>query len=87
MKVIATEWESFSTKVLPPEVSRLQYTEMRKAFYAGAGALFHSILKILGPGQEATESDLLIMDGIQAELNEFLETLRRERAARAGPAP
>jgi hypothetical protein len=78
MKVIESEWERFKKTVLPPDAGPIQINETRKAFYAGAGCLFLSIMQILGPGQEATESDLAIMDGINTELDEFLKSAQRE---------
>ncbi|MGH9462032.1 MAG: hypothetical protein ACRD1X_12485 [Vicinamibacteria bacterium] len=78
MKVIETAWLSYLRQCVPPGAAEIQVRETKKAFYAGAGCLLDSICAILGPGQEATESDLLIMDGIAAELKTFVA----EEAAR-----
>ncbi len=79
MKLIEVAWLEYVEKVIPPDAPAIQFKECRKAFYAGAGTLFSSIMNVLGPGQEATESDLLIMDGINEELQQFLkEAQRRE---------
>lgn len=80
MKVMETAWKDYATHVLvgvDPE--SVQYRETRKAFYAGAAALLDSMQRILGPGQEATESDLLIMDGIAGELRQFADDAARGR--------
>lgn len=79
VQIIAEAWQDYVIKVLPAGVlaESVQYKETKKAFYAGAGCLLSSIMKTLGPGEEATESDLLIMNGIQAELAQFLKDVQR----------
>jgi hypothetical protein len=79
MKVIATAWQDYVSKVLPADVYRnsVQYVETQKAFYAGAGCLLDSLVKVLGPGQEPTESDLLIMDGIAEEFRQFIKDVQK----------
>lgn len=79
MRVLWTAWQDYVAKVLPAGVARdgIQYAETRKAFYAGAGCLLDAMTKILGPGQEPTESDLLIMDGIAAELRQFVKDVQK----------
>jgi hypothetical protein len=76
MKVIETAWQDFALKVIPAGAPPIQITESRKAFYAGAMCLLDSLMKVLGPGKEPTESDLLIMDGVQKELAQFLKDLQ-----------
>lgn len=71
-KVIEAAWLDYRAKVVPPGASPVQVSETRKAFYSGAGTLIESLMKVLGPGGDATESDLLIMNGIQEELDEFI---------------
>lgn len=79
MKVIETAWQDYVHKVLPAGLppESVQFLETKKAFYAGAGCLLDGILKVLGPGQEPTESDLLIMNGIQEELAQFVRSIRK----------
>ena len=70
MKVIESSWVDYRAKVIPRAAPETQVTEMKRAFYAGAACLLDAQCKILGPGREPTDSDLLIMDGIQAELEQ-----------------
>lgn len=81
VKVIEAAWLDYLEKVIPPAASRVQVTESKKAFYAGAGCLLKSICNILGPGQDATESDLTIMDGIAEELRQFVLDMGQGRKA------
>lgn len=73
VKLLEIAWKDYETKVLPPDCSDIQKFETKKAFYAGAGGLLDSLLKVLGPGADPTEADLSIMDGIQEELNDYLK--------------
>jgi len=70
-------WQSFSKEVMPPDVSQTQLREMRKAFFSGAAGLFTYIINILEPGKEATEKDLIMMDDISNELNDFIEIVTK----------
>ena len=58
MGVISQAWTDYAVQVLPPTCPAVQRQETRRAFYAGAVALFSSIMGILEPGAEATEKDL-----------------------------
>ena len=71
MKIIASAWQEYLARVIPADAPEVQVSECRKAFYAGAGCLLDAMCAVLGPGQEPTESDLLIMDGIADELKQF----------------
>ena len=61
-----------------PWANHESMSETKKAFYAGAGALLTSLLKVLGPDKEPTESDMLIMDGIADELKTFFGKVMAE---------
>jgi len=58
--------------------SDVQRTECRKAFFFGAHHIFSSIMGILDPGMEPTENDLIIMDKLNAELEHFVEQMKKE---------
>jgi hypothetical protein len=79
-QLMAENWDSFARAVLPPNAPPVQITEMRRAFYAGAVGILHSILKVLEPGSEPTDADLKMMDGIQRELADFNEAVKAGRA-------
>lgn len=69
--LIARGWESFRDKVMPVGASAIQVSETEQAFYAGAGFLMAQMLLSLDPGDDETEKDLAMMDGIHAELVAF----------------
>lgn len=73
-KRIGELWESYR-QVLPRTASATQVIETRRAFYAGAQGLFHSILTMLEPGEDATDGDLSKMDAIQKELHDFAKLI------------
>lgn len=68
---VAAEWRAFEHAVLPANASDVQREEMRKAFWAGAFALWAGLLNVLEPGTEATEADLAKMDDLKREFDNF----------------
>jgi hypothetical protein len=75
-------WRDFATKVglTAPEVSRVQYTETRRAFYAGIATLFDKLEKLVTPGtDEPTEADMALMWRINDELAAYVKDLQRGR--------
>jgi hypothetical protein len=75
-RLVEESWRSYRLRVIPPDASRTQLLECRRAFYAGAHGLLRGILGILEPGAEATDADLRTMDSIQMELDEFYAQLK-----------
>jgi hypothetical protein len=69
--LIEKAWLSYRQKVIPPNAGETQVTESRRAFYAGAAALFNTFMNIFEPGEEPTENDLRVVGLIQAELLRF----------------
>jgi hypothetical protein len=76
--IIAGGWAGFQCMCIPKNAPQIQIDEMRNAFYAGAQHLFGSIMSILGPGEEATNTDLKRMDLINKELQTFLAQFERK---------
>lgn len=68
---IGDEWELFKRAVMPADAPAVQVSEMRKAFYAGATALVGVLMRSLKSGVEPTDADLVMMDEIADELNQF----------------
>jgi hypothetical protein len=63
---------------LPPERTQFgapaeQLEQLRQTFFAGAQHLYTSIMRVLDPGDEPTDSDLSRMGLIDAELKAFIE--------------
>jgi len=72
-------WDSYQT-LLPKDAPAVQIQETRRAFYAGAQALFSNVMTILEPGAEPTDNDLIFMDALVRELAQFTEDLKAGRA-------
>jgi len=63
--------------VLPGGTPAIQIIECRRAFYAGAQGFLGSLMRSFDPGTEETEADMSLMEGIQAELDEFNEQVKK----------
>ena len=77
-KVIEMGWVAFLVMTVPENASEAQKKDLRRAYFAGAQHLWGSIMLFLESGAEATPADLRRMDQINAELNEFVDELKRE---------
>lgn len=71
MRHIETGWNSYRKMVVSSEASDVQVRETRQAFYAGASILFESLMMVLEPGDEPTDTDMQRMEDIQSEIDEF----------------
>ena len=70
--IIAKAWQAYDALLLPNDAGRIQRTETRKAFFAGAAVLFHVVTSAMDQGdEEPTEADLALMDSLDRELREF----------------
>jgi hypothetical protein len=74
---VQEEWLSYREAVVPSNASSVQLQECRRAFYGGAHAILQRIVGSLTPGGEPEPSDLRMMDEIEAELQDFLERVKR----------
>lgn len=77
---LASQWDSLCTVMFDPGTSEMQRTEMRRAFYAGAKALFSMLMTLMDPGDEETPADLARLDGWNEELLAFAADLAAGRA-------
>lgn len=75
-QLIEAGWRSYELTVLDENARDIQRKETRIAFFAGAQHLFGSIMGILDPGTEPTEKDLVRMNQINDELNNFLTAFK-----------
>jgi len=82
MKQLKMEWETYRHLVMPPQAGPDQFLETRRAFYAGAKAMFGLISEISDPktGPEATQSELERIHGLADELEEFNQRIRNGKA-------
>lgn len=71
-RFIEQGWLAYAEQVIPAGASEVQQVECKRAYYAGAAALFVGILTALDAGSEPTENDLARMDDLRAELDEWL---------------
>ena len=53
---------------------------MRRAFYAGAWAIYSIQMNALGPGDDATNEDLQMMADLDREMREFAKSIEQGRA-------
>jgi hypothetical protein len=79
---LAEQWLSYAA-MIPRSASRAQWIETRRGFYAGAQAVF-AIMSCLSEGTdgdgEPTEADGQIVGALQAELEQFVEDVRKGEA-------
>lgn len=73
-------WDSYAERVLPKNAPPVQIQETRRAFYAGAQALFTNVMQALDPGTEPTADDLRYMDALVLELAQFFADVKAGKA-------
>lgn len=78
--LMAEQWNSFATTVIPMNISATQRREMRRAFYAGGQAILFGLIAALAPGSEPTAEDLTVMSDLQQELSDFATSVKEGRA-------
>lgn len=76
---IAREWRSYDLRVLPMDAPPVQRSETRRAFYAGVQAML-GIAHGLGHESVSEERGVEILEGIDAEMREFVDAIREGRA-------
>jgi len=70
-QLIAAGFVAYAKLCIPSDAPDIQRREMCIAFFAGADHLFSSIMGILDPGEDPTDTDLARMDAIHKELERF----------------
>lgn len=78
-KLIESGWRQYAEHVLPRNAPTVQKNETRQAFYAGAAHLWEAFIAALGPGEEADPPDMALAEGVQAEIDAWLEGLKSGR--------
>ena len=71
MKLLETEWTNYRIAVIPKDAPSVQLSESRRAFYAGAWALYTLLMDSLEPGTDETPPDLSLMASLDREMREF----------------
>ena len=80
MKTIKEKWESYLKDVMPESAGAIQLLETRRAFYAGAHALFTLMSENVSQGDDVTAQDEAFMETIPRELAEFVADINRGKA-------
>lgn len=78
MTVIKNAWRDYAERVVPTGAPPIQMQETKRAFYAGAIALWSTIIKSLDADSEPTDADMERMSAINDELQEFVDSLAEE---------
>lgn len=73
-------WRSYSEMVIPPDAPDIQRAECRLAFYAGAKAFYSALIALTDPGTDATDADLVLMQSLHDELENFDADVKRGAA-------
>jgi hypothetical protein len=77
MKLLETEWIGFRNAAIPKDAGSTQLTEMRRAFFAGAWAIYSLMMNSLEPDKEPTDGDLRMMAALDAEMREFASRVKK----------
>jgi hypothetical protein len=84
-KTMKELWESYVAEVLPKDAPPIQRQECRRAFYAGAVAVFGLLTNSVGVNDEdPTAEELAAIGGIAEELNVYLDEVTKEAKAADG---
>ena len=79
MRYIAREWADYRERIMTPDAGIVQVRETRMAFYAGIEALMRVMFEQLDAGTSATDTDLAVMENIDAELRQFAKDAGEEK--------
>jgi hypothetical protein len=73
--VIGEEWASYQADVVPAEAPSVQREECKRAFYAGAQAMFWAVMAATEPDDE----DVCVaqLAAIEREMQDFLRLFKK----------
>jgi hypothetical protein len=78
--LIEQQWQDFASVYRVAGAGPTQVRECRRAFYAGAISLFHLLLGVSDDGSEPTETNLALLNDINAEFQRYADDLENGRA-------
>ena len=78
MKTLLDEWNDFANSVLPPDCSRVQRQEMRRAFYAGAKVMLGLMSDLADEFDE--DAGAQQVEKLNQELSRFNDDVQGGRA-------
>ena len=74
------QWNLFSRALHLEKASSIQRQEMRRAFYAGAGAILFRAIHEVSDESDSTSSEIELVGGLYKELKDFAELVKQGRA-------
>lgn len=82
LPTLSSRWLEYDLRILPRGCSDAQRTETRRAFYAGANAVFDMLIAISGRVDTDTqnEDDEKILERLGEEFIAFARDIQRGRA-------
>ena len=87
--ILRSAWVDYAARVMPPGVSRIQYEETRRGFYAGAIVVMGALEAVSRPGA-SEELGAAVLASINRECVGYAAEMKRaaeaERGAEAGRA-
>lgn len=72
---IGEEWASYQTEVVPADAPEVQREECKRAFYAGAQAMFSAVMEAAEP--EEDEACDARMEALHRELQDWLRLFKK----------
>lgn len=79
-RTLADEWAEFSRAVMPKDAPEMQRVEMRRAWYAGAAAMFGLMTGGLDADHEPTDLDVAYVESLAQEIEAFSREIARGKA-------
>lgn len=72
-KYVDEAWQIYAEHAIPADAHVIQYVEERRAFYAGAMAVYSTLMEAFGTEEEdVTDKDLAVMAMVHDELTQFM---------------
>lgn len=76
MNLIQKEFDKFSLACFG-NIDKQQYSDLRRAFFAGAAAFYFLEMHYMSAGDEPTEQDTILMKSLHNEIHEFNASVKR----------
>lgn len=77
---LGDQWDDYAREILPQGAGVAQKVETRRAFYAGAAAMFSLLSNGFDADSEPTDLDLDYVTALSREIAQFGEDIARGKA-------
>jgi hypothetical protein len=77
---VRRQWEGYRERVVPADAPPVQVQESQRAFYAGAWALFQTLILGVSDGPNVEPQDEAFMEALETELRTFAADVEAGRA-------